>query len=206
AINFVSVFRWDAEKRRVTAQLSSPFERNPKFNFQLFTDLRSENWNIQTSFQGPTTLLGSLNLRREAIGANFTSFASSRWRWSAGAEISHRDFRSVIPGTALTPILLAKGYQLNKAAQVETSLWRAHIGTRDGRKGRAPLGRNYFLSNWEQDKNLIHKSLLTIKCGPFLDVGKITDDVPGLGSHKWLWDTGTQVKARLFGVQAVLSY
>ena len=287
AINFVSLFRWDAEKRRVTAQLSSPFERNPKFNFQLFTDLRSENWNIQTSFQGPTTLLGSLNLRREAIGANFTSFASSRWRWSAGAEISHRDFRSVIPGTALTPILLAKGYQLKQAAQVEVSLWRAperrmnldagahseagriwsqpshsfeklqgsarfhwfpqaenddyemqyqvragktfgdvpfdelfmlglerdndlwmraHIGTRDGRKGSAPLGRNYFLSNWEQDKNLIHKSLLTIKCGPFLDVGKITDDVPGLGSHKWLWDTGAQVKARLFGVQAVFSY
>src|SRR5207245_1484645 len=125
AINFVSVFRWDAEKRRVTAQLSSPFKHNPKFNYQLFTDLRSENWNIQTSFQGPTTLLGSLNLRREAIGANFTSFASSRWRWSAGAEISHRDFRSVIPGTALTPILLAKGYQLKQAAQVEVSLWRA---------------------------------------------------------------------------------
>ena len=287
AINFVSLFRWDAEKRRVTAQLSSPFEHNPKFNYQLFTDLRSENWNIQSSFQGPTTLLGSLNLRREAIGANFTSFASARWRWSAGAELSHRDFRSVIPGTALTPNLLAKGYQLKQAAQVDVSLWRAperrmtvdasahseagriwsqpshsfeklqgsarfhwfpqaenddyemqyqvragktfgdvpfdelfmlglerdndlwmraHIGTRDGRKGSAPLGRNYFLSNWEQDKNLIHKSLLTIKCGPFLDVGKITDDVPGLGSHKWLWDTGAQVKARLFGVQAVLSY
>src|SRR5437764_1490258 len=64
-------------------------------------------------------------LAREAFGANFTSFASARWRWSAGAEISHRDFRSVIPGTALTPILLAKGYQLKQAAQVEVSLWRA---------------------------------------------------------------------------------
>src|SRR5947209_1840902 len=125
AINFVSLFRWDAEKRRVTAQLSSPFKHNPKFNYQLFTDLRSENWNIQSSFQGPTTLLGSLNLRREAIGANFTSFPGARWRWSAGAEISHRDFRSVISGTALTPILLAKGYQLKQAAHVEVSLWRA---------------------------------------------------------------------------------
>ena len=287
AINFVSMFRWDAEKRRVTAQLSSPFEHNPKFNYQLFTDLRSENWNIQSSFQGPTTLLGSLNLRRETIGANFSGIASSRWRWSAGAEISHRDFRCVIPGTALTPNLLAKGYQLKQAGQVEVSLWRApeprmnldagarseagriwsqpshsfekgqgsarfhwlpqaenddyemqyqlragktfgdipfdelfmlglerdndlwmraHIGTRDGRKGSAPLGRNYFLSNWEQDKNIFHKSLLAVKCGPFLDVGKITDESPGLGSHKWLWDTGAQVKARLFGVQAVFSY
>src|SRR5439155_25943822 len=89
----------------------------------------------------------------------------------------------------------------------DNDLWmHAHIGTRDGRKGSAPLGRNYFLSNCEQDKNLIHKSLLTIKYGPFLDVGNMTDDVPGLRSHKWLWDTGAQVKARLFGVQAVLSY
>jgi tetratricopeptide (TPR) repeat protein len=287
AINFVSLFRWDAEKRRVSAQLSSPFEHNPKFTYQIFTDLRSENWNIQTSFQGPSTLLGSLNLRREAIGANFTGFTSSRWGWSAGAEVSHRDFRSVIPGAALTPNLLTKGYQLKQPAQVEVSLWRAperrltvdaaahseagriwsqpshsfgklqgaarfhwfpqaegddyemqyqlrsgktfgeipfdelfilglerdndlwmraHIGTRDGRKGSAPLGRNYFLSNWEQDKNILHKNLLTLKCGPLLDVGKITDDVPGLGSHKWLWDTGAQVKAQIFGVRVALSY
>ena len=287
AINFVSMFRWDAEKRRVTAQLSSPFRHNPEFNYQLFTDLRSENWNVQTSFQGPTTLLGSLNLRREAIGGNFTSFASARWRWSAGAEISHRDFRSVIPGSALTPHLLAKGYQLKQATQVDVALWRApeqrmnidagarseagriwsqpsqsfekiqgsgrfhwlpqaegddyemqyqlragktfsdvpfdelfvlglerdndlwmraHIGTRDGRKGSAPLGRSYLLSNWEQDKTILHKTLLTLKCGPFLDVGKIIDDVSGLGSHKWLWDAGPQLKARLFGVQVVFSY
>jgi tetratricopeptide (TPR) repeat protein len=287
AINFVSLFRWDAEKRRISAQLSSRFHHNPKFNYQFFTDLRSENWNIQSSFQGPTTLLGSLNLRREAFGANFTSFAGARWHWSAGAEVSHRDFRSVIAGPALTPNLLAKGYQLKQVAQVDVSLWRsperrmtvdtgahseagriwshpshsfekiqgsarfhwlpqaegddyemqyqlragktfgeipfeelfilglerdndlwmrAHIGTRDGRKGSAPLGRNYFLSNWEQDKNIFQRSLFTIKCGPFLDVGKITDDVPGLGSHKWLWDTGAQVKSQIFGIRVALSY
>ncbi len=32
----------------------------------------------------------------------------------------------------------------------DTDLYmRAHIATRDGTKGSAPLGRNYFLSNWE---------------------------------------------------------
>src|SRR5262249_28299573 len=36
----------------------------------------------------------------------------------------------------------------------DNDLWlRAHIGTRDGRKGSAPLARDYFLSNWEIDKN-----------------------------------------------------
>ena len=34
---------------------------------------------------------------------------------------------------------------------------RAHIGTRDGRKGSAPLGREYFLHNWELDKNYLWK-------------------------------------------------
>ena len=31
-------------------------------------------------------------------------------------------------------------------------LLRGHIDTHDGRKGNAPLGSNYFLSNWETDK------------------------------------------------------
>ncbi len=30
----------------------------------------------------------------------------------------------------------------------------------DGRKGSAPLGRNYFLSNWEEDKNIYSNGLL----------------------------------------------
>ena len=33
AINFVSMYRWDAEKRRVLARLSSPFKANPKFRY-----------------------------------------------------------------------------------------------------------------------------------------------------------------------------
>jgi tetratricopeptide (TPR) repeat protein len=287
AINMVSMFRWDAEKRRVRAQLSAPFERNPKFHYGLVADLRSENWNIRNSFSGPAPLLGSLNLRREAVGANFAALVSGRWRWSAGVEVSHRDFRSVIPGVALNSNLLAKGYQLKQLTQVDAEIWRiperritveggvssqagriwsqpahafekmqsslrfhwfpqaagddyeiqhhiraaktfgdvpfdelfmlgierdndlwmrGHLGTRNGRKGSAPLGRNYFLSNWEADKNVYRNRLLTVKLGPFLDTGKITDTSPGLGSHQWLWDIGAQTKARLFGVGVVFSY
>ena len=287
AINFVSMYRWDAEKRRVLVQLSGPFKSNPKLRYGLFADLRSENWDIRDSFQGPSPLLGSLNLRREAVGAKFASFESGRWRWSAGAEISHRDFRSVIPGVALTPSLLAKGYQLKQFAKLDTELWRwpdkrltlegglssqagriwsqpshsfeklqgslrfhwfpqakgddyevqhsvragktfgdvpfdelfilglerdndlwmrGHIGTRDGRKGSAPLGGNYFVSNWEADKNVYRNGIFTVKFGPFLDTGKITDSSAGLGSHKWLWDVGAQVKVRVFGIGAAFSY
>ena len=52
---------------------------------------------------------------------------------------------------------------------------RAHIGTRHGEKGSAPLGRNYFLSNWESDKHVYSNGILTLKLGPFLDTGKILD-------------------------------
>ncbi|HEX3352233.1 MAG TPA: tetratricopeptide repeat protein [Terriglobales bacterium] len=287
AINFVSMYRWDAEKRRLSAELSGPFKGNPKFRYGLVADLRSENWDIRKSFQGPAPLLGSLNLRREAVGANFASFESGRWQWSAGGEVSHRDFRSIIPGVALMPSLLAKGYQLKQSAELKVALWRllenrltldggvssqagrlwsqptqsfeklqgfvkfhwfpqaqgddfelqhsigagktfgdvpfdelfmlgverdndlwmrGHIGTRDGRKGSAPLGGNYFLSNWEADKNIYRNGIFTVKVGPFLDTGKITDASPGLGSHQWLWDVGAQAKVRVFGTGVVLSY
>jgi len=85
-------------------------------------------------------------------------------------------------------------------------LMRAHIGTYDGRKGSAPLGRNYFLANWETDKNLYSNGIVNLKIGPFLDTGKITDSVSMLGSHEWLWDTGAQIKLRVFGAGVAFSY
>ncbi len=60
AINFVSMYRWDAEKRRVLAQLSSPFKANPKFRYGLTADLRSENWDIRNSFAGTGANSGQL--------------------------------------------------------------------------------------------------------------------------------------------------
>ena len=89
----------------------------------------------------------------------------------------------------------------------DNDLWmRGHIATRDGRKGSAPLGRNYFLSNWEEDKNVYGNGLVTVKLGPFVDTGKTTDPLPGLGSHEWLWDVGFQAKVRLLGTEVVVSY
>jgi len=287
AINFVSMYRWDSEKRRLRVRLSGPFQGNPKLRYGLTADLRSENWDIRNSFQGPAPVLGSFNMRREAVGVDFAAFENGRWRWSAGAGVSHRDFRSVIPGTALTPSLLTKGYQLKQTTQLDAGLWRmperqltleggvssqagriwsqpshsfeklqgslrlhwfpqsqgddyevryeiragktfgevpfdelfmlglerdndlemrGHIGTRDGRKGSAPLGRNYFLSNWEAEKNIYRNGIFTVKLGPFLDTGKITDASAVLGSQKWLWDLGAQATVRVFGVGVAFSY
>jgi tetratricopeptide (TPR) repeat protein len=85
-------------------------------------------------------------------------------------------------------------------------LMRAHVGTDKQRKGNAPLGRDYFLSNWELDKNAYSNGLFRVTIGPFLDTGKITDPLPYLGTREWLWDTGGQVKLKAFGMQFIVVY
>jgi tetratricopeptide (TPR) repeat protein len=82
---------------------------------------------------------------------------------------------------------------------------RAHIGTRDGRKGSAPLGRDYLLENWETNK-IYGNGILKIQLGPVFDAGKISDPGAALGSREWLFDTGAQAKLRIFGVGLVFSY
>lgn len=287
AINIVSLFRWDPQKRRAFAQFSSPFQHGAKYRYEVTADLRNENWALLNSDAPPSSPLPSLNLRREVLEFSLASSASGQWHWSAGAEISHRDFRDVVPGTWLTPALLTKGYQLKQLTELGATLWRmperrftvyakassqaarlwsqlggsseklqaslvghwlpcaegddyemqqqfrsgktfgtvpfdelfmlglerdnnlpmrAHIGTRDGRKGSAPLGRNYFLASWETDKNLYGNGIVNLKIGPFIDTGKITDPFAMLGSHAWLWDAGAQAKLRLFGAGVVFSY
>jgi tetratricopeptide (TPR) repeat protein len=90
----------------------------------------------------------------------------------------------------------------------DNDLWlRGHAGTIDGRKGSAPLGRRFFLANWEIDKNIYQNGFFTVKLGPFLDSGAVADSSGLFGSQRWLWDTGAQCKVRVLGsLTVVLSY
>ena len=285
--NITSFFRFDTDKRRAAATINGPLAGNPRWRYRMGADFRNENWTVQTSFTGPSTFLGAVNLRRESVAADISRFVGARWTWTTGVELSHRDFRNVIPGVALSPELVAKGYQIKQKAQFTYELWRspekrlvifssgnsqagrlwsqpgqsfeklqgtvgmhwfpreqgdnyemlwrahagktfgqvpfdelfllgvdrdndlplrAHIGTRHGEKGSAPLGRNYFLSNWESEKHVYSNGILTVKLGPFLDTGKILDSSSTLGTHKWLFDTGPQAKINVLGVGVVLLY
>lgn len=287
AINSVSLIRWDSEKQRVWTTLSGPLSANPKWRYRLELDVRNENWDVRDSSVSSAPLLGSLKLRKQAFAAGVTSIVNGRWNWSTGVELSRRKFHNVNRGSALTPELLAQGFQLKHLGQLnyvlarvperrfivstgattelgriwshpsqafaklEGSLetrWfpkasgddyemraklglgttfgqipfdelfslgverdndlrlRAHKGTRNGRKGNAPLGSRYFLSNWELDKNVFSGGSITLKLGPFLDTGRISDSSSGLGSKKWLWDVGAQAKIRVLGFGVAFSY
>lgn len=287
ATNISSLVRWDAQKRRLGASWSAPRRQNPQYRYQASLDLRNENWDLRQSFKGPAPPLGALNLRKEAVKGEIVSFGDGPWSWSAGAELSYRDYRNILAGPALSPDVLRKGYQLKQLAQLEyelkrapenrfeskasisseagaiwsspalsfeklqglvtaewypqmsgddyamqgqiragttlgtvpfdelfmlglerdNALWlRAHVGTRDGRKGSAPLARNYFLFNWEIDKNVYDNGFFGVKLSPFLDAGRSIDPSPGLGSKRWLLDTGAQVKFRAFGLGFTFVY
>ncbi len=293
AINFESMVRWDAQKRRIFARFSAPFQGSAKYRWDLLTDFRGENWAIRNGFAGPTPVLASFNMRHESAAFHLSSHGTDRFIWSAGAEVSHRNFRNVVSeaapssGPVLTPQSLATGYQLKQEAQFTSTLWRvperrftvtaqatsdaarlwsqpqesfekltgslgwhwfpqlrgddyetsqqlragktlgqapldelfilglerdndlplrAHIGTRDGRKGSAPLGRDYLLENWDLNKNVYGNGIVKLQLGPLFDIGKITDPGTSLGSHKWLFDTGAQAKLRIFGSGLVFTY
>ena len=287
AINFDSLVRWDAQKRRLLASLSGPLAHNPKYRFDVGLDLRNENWDLRQSAQGPAPILGALNLRRSAIHSTITFLNSGRWNWLAGAELSYRDYRNLYLGPSLPAQVLLRGVQVKQTTQLnyelidlperrfeakaslasdvatiwsapvqsseklqgrvsahwypqttgddyavqgqirsgktfgnvpfdelfmlgmerDNDLWmRAHVGTRDGIKGSAPLGRDYFLSNWEIDKRIYSSGFFTVKLSPFLDTGKIADPLPGLGSRRWMWDTGIQAKFRVLGIGVTLIY
>jgi hypothetical protein len=291
ATNILSLLRVDPDKRRAFVSISGPLTGDPKWRYRVGADLRNENWTVQTSFAGPSTVLGALNLRRESVNAEIMRLVGARLNWTAGIEVSHRDFRNVLTGIALTPQLLAEGYQIKQKTQLTYELWRsperrftvssgatsqagriwsqpgqsfeklqgllaahwlpqakgddyevqwriragktfgevpfdelfmlgverdndlwmrAHVGTRHGQKGSAPLGENYLLSNWETDKNTYSGGYVTVKLGPFLDVGKIADSssvaAANLGSQKWLFDIGAQAKLKVLGVGVILIY
>lgn len=82
----------------------------------------------------------------------------------------------------------------------DNDLWlRAHIGTGDGRKGSAPLGRKYGLLNWDEFKTVYHNGFIKVKLGPFFDAGKISDPTRDFGSRQWLVDTGFELKVQAPG-------
>lgn len=105
AVNFNSLARWDAQKRRYAAELSLPLFRNPARKVAFFFDARNENWNLSRTFSGSTAPATDLNLRRFSGGVKFHVVESGRWGWTSGVEVVSRNFRNLPegPGIATSP-------------------------------------------------------------------------------------------------------
>ncbi len=287
AMNLDSLLRWDEQKRRAWFALSAPLRNLPARRWQLFADVRDENWAIRRSFTGNAPVLGSLNMEWQRAGASVTSFNSGRFTWNLDGELSHRNFRSVVQGPALDAQLVQPGYALQAGAgaqgkpidipqrrftlttaataqagrvwsspphlfeKLQTSalahwfpqaqgdkwevsqqlrlgglfgsapfdqlfmlgverdndLWlRGHIGTRDGRKGSAPLGNRYLLTNSDLYRRVYSNGLITVQAGPLFDIGRMGAPLTGLTTNQWLFDTGIEARLTLLGTHVVLTW
>src|SRR5581483_9565226 len=89
----------------------------------------------------------------------------------------------------------------------DTNLWmRAHIATRDGRKGSAPLGDGYFLATTDFYRRLYGNGLISIHAGPLLDIARLSAPTNGLATPQWLFDTGVEARLNVLHTSVVLSY
>jgi hypothetical protein len=83
-IDFDSLFRWDTEKRRVSAALAGPLGRRPEWRYRFFFDGRNENWIVPGQ--------AGFNLKRLEAGAEIESVVGGRLKWNSGAGVSERRF------------------------------------------------------------------------------------------------------------------
>lgn len=143
----------------------------------------------------------------DELGPFATVRGSLRAHWFPRASGDDFEMQAQIrAGATAGKVTLDELFQLG--LERDNDLWlRGQPGTMDGRKGAAPLGRRYFLANWEMDKNVYHGAFFNLKLGPFLDNGAIADSSGVFGSRRWLWDAGAQCKVRILGsLTVVLSY
>jgi len=271
-VNWTSLLRWDAQKRRAATTVEGPLRQDPARRYALWLDTRREVWN--------TGEAEDFRLGKEEFGAELRMLSGPRLEWRSGVQVARRAFSNapeLRPGTSLgyrtgvsyrwltlperrleadssarwevarmltgtrdvfsrtqasvsarwlpralgTDVAMTTRFRAGKTLgrtpfdelfllgiERDNDLWlRGHAGTRHGKKGSAPLGRDYALLNWEIDKELFRHSLFTILAGPLLDAGRPFGAARPSDPEQWLWDAGAQLKVRVLGSwTAVLSY
>ena len=124
ALNWLSLGRWDDQKRRIYSEISAPLRNDPKWQYHIYFDGRNENWNLTGTVLPGTAAPTGLNLEKASAGAELRSIVSGRWSWSTGLEYSYRRLRNVegIPTEAAA--FLTGGSAIAYRTRVERSLVR----------------------------------------------------------------------------------
>jgi hypothetical protein len=211
-------WRW---RWRVGVELSHRDERNVLPPSSFSSTLLAEGYQLKQTAALGFEIWRSAEHRASAI-SEFSSQAARLWagqrqtfeKLQAGVKFqwlpqsSGDDYESLVrvrAGKTFGDLPFDELFMLG--LERDNDLWlRGHIGTRDGRKGSAPLGADYFLANWETDKNAFSNGFVNLKIGPFLDAGKISNSVSQLDTRQWLVDPGAQIKIRVLGVGLIVSY
>ncbi|MGH9792723.1 MAG: hypothetical protein ACRD5W_16070, partial [Candidatus Acidiferrales bacterium] len=285
AMNWISLLRWDGQKRRAFTSLSAPLGGSAKWRWLAALDGRNENWDLRGTLAGGAS--PAVNVQKLELEFSLGAVESGRWNWRSGVTTAYRNLRRPVDIPAGAAEFFTEGSSLRYDAGVDVLLWsapprrfrvdagatagagryftqplgafshagvslsahwlpqargedydtqasfrfgrtfgggtldelfvlggerdndlllRGHAATRDGRKGSAPLGRQFALFNFEVDK-VLYSGLIAVKVGPFFDAGRASDASAHFGSRGWLFDAGVQMKIGVGGAfQVVLSY
>ena len=82
-------------------------------------------------------------------------------------------------------------------------LLRGHVGTLDGRKGSAPLTRDYLLANADLTRRVLKSSFFDVRLGPFVDIARPYRAVQSSDLNRVLVDPGIMLKLRVLGAATV---
>jgi hypothetical protein len=84
---------------------------------------------------------------------------------------------------------------------------RGLVAVRDGRKGRAPVGRQYFVANFDFFRQVWRPGLMAVDMGALLDAGVVSQTVYGSWPRRWAVTPGVQIRVRApNGFAVVFSY
>lgn len=94
AVNFGSLYRWDANKRRIGLELTGPIRMNPRFRYRLGADARDENWSLSEQEANGGAGAGDFKLRKLSFGGGFLFALTEKLEWTTGLQLSKRGFRN----------------------------------------------------------------------------------------------------------------
>jgi tetratricopeptide (TPR) repeat protein len=147
----------------------------------------------------------------QSLGRNFatpgSSFArtqaSTELKWLPGNKAGNYEFTTRFSGGYSRGTLPFSDLFMLGLERDNNLLLRGHVGTRDGRKGSAPMAQAFLLSNVEFTRRIFSNGLIDIKLGPFLDIAKPYRTLQPGASSTWLYDPGVALKIRVLGATTV---
>jgi len=92
-VNLASMFRWDANKRRVQAGVAFPLARDPGWRLRMGFNARDENWSVPGA--------GDFRLRKAEASLDLAHATGTGTEWSAGFTASSRSVAVSRDGFAL---------------------------------------------------------------------------------------------------------
>ncbi|MGH9632347.1 MAG: hypothetical protein ACRD7E_28920, partial [Bryobacteraceae bacterium] len=94
AANLTSLWRWDADKRRIALDFSAPFRLNPRSRYRLLLDARDEDWDLRTTYRGEPGGLDHVLLQKVEAGAEMEFGLTGKLQWTTGLRVAWRRFRN----------------------------------------------------------------------------------------------------------------